>query len=456
MKFELSLAWFGAHGIVLLFFLSLLSPVALLASERVPKRAALKSTVSMREAVLFALKANPTLGAQAASSRAATAGRKAARGAFGPKLGIVYTAMKQERESEPTPTKTPELGSYSLGFEVSQPVFQGFRLLAAYQKAALEEESNALALKNSRLQVIESVQTSFISLLRSQENCKSQREALDRLRDQLEITRGYYLAGLKPKLDVLQAEVDFREAERLLLQIEHSRDTESARLNTLLGLSANAHLTYKGTLGYVPFADSLETCLERAYRNRPDLRMAALSVAIAGKDQKSVQAGYYPHIEAYYNMTNAGNTPLLKREGENGSRYTSWEVGARATWDVFQFGTTYYADKQAGELVTRMRYEENELRLKVGYDLKTKYLALREAKKRISAAKASVASADEAYRAALARYREQVGTGFDVLDTSSKLTTARFSLSSAYADYLTALAQLYTAMGEEHPGILYE
>ena len=116
MKFDLSLAWFGAHGVVLLFFLSLLVPAVLFASERAPKRAALNSTVSMREAVLFALQANPSLGAQAAQARAATAGRKAARGAFGPKLGLVYTAMKQVRESEPTPTKNPELGSYSLGF----------------------------------------------------------------------------------------------------------------------------------------------------------------------------------------------------------------------------------------------------------------------------------------------------------------------------------------------------
>ena len=101
-----------------------------------------------------------------------------------------------------------------------------------------------------------------------------------------------------------------------------------------------------------------------------------------------------------------------------------------------------------------MRHEENSLRLNVDYDLKSKFLSLREAEKRILVARASVASADEAYRAALARYREQVGTGFDVLDTSSKLTTAKFSLTSAYADYLTAVAQLFVAMGEEHPDLL--
>ena len=69
-------------------------------------------------------------------------------------------------------------------------------------------------------------------------------------------------------------------------------------------------------------------------------------------------------------------------------------------------------------------------------------------------ARESVGSAEEAYSAALARYREQVGTGFDVLTTSSKLTQAKFSLHSAYADYLTALAALYAAMGEERENVL--
>ncbi len=410
--------------------------------------------MSMGEAVRFALRANPSLASQAAQSRAAEEGRKAARGEFGPKLGLTYSAMKQVRKSEPSPAHLPERGTYALGIEVSQPLFRGFRLLAGYQKAALEAERERLQLRKVRLETIAKVQGSCIDYLRSLYNVKSQKESLHRLADQLAITRAYYGTGLKPKLDVLQAEVDLREAESVLLQIENTRDTHLTKLNTLLGLPATADTALKGLLAYVPFKRTLEQCLELAYRQRPDIHMAKLSVDIAGKDRKTVQAGYYPQIEAYYNVTNSGNTPDLQMAGENGSRYTSWEVGAKATWDVFQWGTTYYADQKAGELVTKMRYEEEHQRLEVGYEVKTKYMAVREAEKRIHVAKTTVASAEEAYHAALARYREQVGTGFDVLDTSAKLTAAKFSLASAFADYLMALSQLYAAMGEEHPDLL--
>ena len=66
----------------------------------------------------------------------------------------------------------------------------------------------------------------------------------------------------------------------------------------------------------------------------------------------------------------------------------------------------------------------------------------------------AVEQAQEAYRVAKARYNEQVGTNFDVLDASSKLTVAEADLTGARADYLTALSQLYVSMGEYRPDLL--
>lgn len=57
---------------------------------------------------------------------------------------------------------------------------------------------------------------------------------------------------------------------------------------------------------------------------------------------------------------------LICKTGASGTRSVVWEVGARATWDAFQWGTTYYADKEAGWLVTKMRYAEEDLKLSVG------------------------------------------------------------------------------------------
>ena len=177
----------------------------------------------------------------------------------------------------------------------------------------------------------ENVQTQFLNYLRYEESVRSQRDALARLKDQLRITTAFYEVGLRPRLDVLQAEVDVRQSENTLIQVENSRDTSLAKLNTLLGFPATAKIKFTGKLAHVPFTRSLEQCLEAAYRQRPDLYIAARSVEIAGKSQQAVQSDYYPQVEAYYNITQSGNSLDLQEQGDRGSRSAVWEVGARAT-----------------------------------------------------------------------------------------------------------------------------
>ena len=416
-------------------------------------------SIGMSDAVEHALRFNPGLGAQEAESRSSEEGRKSARGAFGPRLGVSYSATKTESKRDPSATmgtKNPKMGVYSWSIEVTQPIFQGFRLLSTYQKAALQADSDKASLRKAELDMTEQVQTAFLEYLKAGENTRSMRDSLARLREQLRIAQAYFEVGLSPRLDVLQAEVDVSEAERLLIEAENTQATTLARLNTLLGFDATAVNTYTGTLKEVGFRYTLEQCLELAYRQRPDLYVAQKAVEIARKSQKEVQSDYYPQIEGYYSMTQSGNTPGMQRSGENGSHVTNWEVGAQATWNVFEWGTTYYADKQAGWQVTKMRYEQENLKLEVGYDIKSKYLAVQEARKRIAVAQNSVAQATEAYNVALARYHEHVGTNFDVLDASANLTSAQSSLTGAKADYLTALSQIYVAMGEYHPDLLRE
>ncbi len=416
-------------------------------------------SIGMSDAVEHALRFNPGLGAQEAESRSSEEGRKSARGAFGPRLGVSYSATKAESKRDPSATmgtKNPKMGVYSWGVEVTQPIFQGFRLLSTYQKAALQADSDKASLRKAELDMTEQVQTAFLEYLKAGENTRSMRDSLTRLREQLRIAQAYFEVGLSPRLDVLQAEVDVSEAESLLIEAENTQATALARLNTLLGFDATAVNTYTGTLKEVGFRYTLEQCLELAYRQRPDLYVAQKAVEIARKSQKEVQSDYYPQIEGYYSMTQSGNTPGMQRSGENGSHVTNWEVGAQATWNVFEWGTTYYADKQAGWQVTKMRYEQENLKLEVGYDIKSKYLAVQEARKRIAVAQNSVAQATEAYNVALARYHEHVGTNFDVLDASANLTSAQSSLTGAKADYLTALSQIYVAMGEYHPDLLRE
>ena len=116
----------------------------------------------MPEAVDRALRHNPSLGSQEAQGQSSEAARKSARGAFGPKLGTTYSASKQEWKNSPaTLSKPPDQGTFTWAVEISQPVFQGFLLLANYQKAALQADSDKASVRNAELAMQEGIRSSL-------------------------------------------------------------------------------------------------------------------------------------------------------------------------------------------------------------------------------------------------------------------------------------------------------
>ncbi len=415
------------------------------------------ASFSMAAAVRHALDYNPALAADEATAKASEEGRKASFGELLPSLTTTYGYSWSRRDSSPSSpsgsSSVPERGTYTWSIEVRQLIFDGLRTLGTYQRQALQAESDRASLRQSELNTTASVQEYFISYLCALENVRSLRESVARLKDQLDITRAYNEVGLRPRLDVLQAQVDLSEAQRELITAENTRETTLARLNTLLGFGAADNVVYQGTLVTPGFTRSLDECLERAYKLRPDLYVAYKAVEMAVKDRLVARSGYYPQVEAYYNITNSGNTPDMQRAGSNSSRSTTWEAGATLSWEVFQWGTTYFSDQQAGWEVAKARSSARSVMLDAGYDVKEKFLALREAARRIEVARVTVDHAREAYEAAVAQYREHVGTNFDVLDASSNLLSAEVQLTEARGDYLTSLSSLYVAIGEYHPDL---
>jgi outer membrane protein len=424
---------------------ALLSPTTLFAAEQ----------ITLGDAVKRALSANPAIHSAKAAGDAAESGRKSARGAFGPALSASYGYSRIIQDREPTmrASSPPYGGMFDAVISLNQNLFTGFRLLSTYQKAALEAESRQLNQRLAQLNLTANVQSTFLNYLQAVDNVRSQRDSLTRLKEQLQITKASFDVGLRPNLDVLQAEVDVSRAESLLISAENSRETHKAQLNTLLGLPVTAELDYVGVLSHVPFDMGLETCLDTAYRQRPDLGIAAKALAIAGKDVNIAQSQYYPQLSAYYAFGNTGDNLGLQHVYTDGYRTSRWEVGVTGTWTIFEWGRTFYADQQARFVESQIRADEASLKLNVGFDVKSKLLAARDAEKLISVATKGMEQAQEAYKQAQARYRAQVGTNFDVLDASANLTAAETTLTGAKAGYLTALSALYAAMGELKPDL---
>ena len=430
--------------------------------------------INMEQSVQRGLEANPQMQSARAALSGAEESRRQALANFGP-VGTVSYAF-QRTDAQVISTNSQNLPGnqilntltnsnlatsryvhsregnwqnlYQLQLQVTQPIFTGFKLLSSYQKAALQKDYSQANISYTELSLVKSVQQAFLTLLQARANVQSNKDSVARLESQYKVAQAYYDVGLKPRLDVLQAESDLADAEQNLLKAENAVLVQIAQLNSLLNLPLNDQTNYVGELAYIPFAMSIEDCLDTAYKQRPDLYMGVKSVQMAERDAKIAASPLYPQVQAQLTHTkqgNAMNLDLRDMSGQTTPEATT--VGVTASLQAWDWGSTYFGLQAARENVKKLQADLAKLRLDVGYQVKTCYLNIQDAAKRISVARTALEASKEGYRMAVARYQAQVGTSTDVLDAQSRVSTAETNLTQALTDYQSALADIYVAMG---------
>jgi outer membrane protein TolC len=141
---------------------------------------------------------------------------------------------------------------YTLQLTVTQPLFTGFKLLSSYQKTALAKDQADSQLTNTELTLIKAVQRAFLALLKARSDVRSNQDSVARLESQYKVTQAFYDVGLKPRLDVLQAEAELATAEQNLLKAQNTVLTQTAQLNSLLNLPLEQDTPYVGELSTRP------------------------------------------------------------------------------------------------------------------------------------------------------------------------------------------------------------
>jgi outer membrane protein TolC len=184
-------------------------------------------------------------------------------------------------------------------------------------------------------------------------------EQQQRLNDNVATQKNRYEAGLVDRGAFTSATVQARELD---IQIESARRAYAEaqlRLAEAMGSDpATALPDPDGELEFVPMNVNLESETTAALERRSDLKLARLLVRAANEDQRIIEAGYYPEVDARISGT---YIPISGIHREGSTRRTdniSSEIreGAEYTWRVIDNG-------KVGGAVLRARTtrEVNEL-----------------------------------------------------------------------------------------------
>ena len=242
---------------------------------------------------------------------------------------------------------------------------------------------------------------------------------------------------------MLQAQTARSQAELDLETLEGSVQVARGALAVAMGLPANTAFEIPdvpATDSVFFVAQSVDSLIELAIRNRPELAQARAEAAAASSQIKVARSGYLPALAfSAIGGNNASNV--------SGFAGNSYSVTLGVQMPVFTGFSNGYDVAAANEQYQAAIARTEVTRQQVIQQVFTSYYTLRTATDRVRTAHDLLTSATQSESVARGRYKEGVGSIVDLLVAQSALAGARAQDVDTRWQWRTSLAQLAHDVG---------
>ena len=407
--------------------------------------------LNLDDAMLRAFQTNPTVSIAQYELDSARASYNAARQSRGISITASHTTQRGGyddnivKKTDATGAWTGEYwkgigNSHSNGLTASLPIFTGGKLKGTIKQAKANYQYNQVGVQRTYNEMRSTVTDGYFTMLQADNMQKLSAESVARLEDHLKNVQAQYDVGVVAKVDVLRSQVELANAKQTLIQAENSYQVAEANMNKIVGLPMDTNLKLDNLLVYNAYDQNMDDCLAYAAEHRPELMQAQYNVDAAKGALMVARSGHMPQVAASASQSwSDTNWP--------GDEKGNWGVGVNVSMNVFDTGVTLSKIHGAEADLKKAEETYRDTVNAVNLDVRSNYLGLREAEKRISTTKLAVEQADEDYRIAQLRYMSGVGTNTDVLDAQVALTQAKTNYTQALYDYNTSKTALETSIG---------
>lgn len=407
--------------------------------------------LDLEETIQRALLTNPNVKIAEYNRKAAKADYSAAKGARGISISLSHESGRGRYADNHILrdaagrilSNDKQIGNtHSNSITASLPIFTGGELQGQIGQAKANYRSMLSAEEQAYNEMKETATTGYFNMLNATNMKALRQESVDRLQAHLDNVIAQYNVGIVARADVLRSEVELANAQQNYITASNEYDVAEATLNNIIGTPLGTTLLLKDRLQYEPYENDMAYCLAYSEQHRPELKQAEYAIDSAEAALVVARSGHMPKVYA-----NASNN-----WGGNGSDWPgdddeNWSVGVTASMNVFDSGVTWSKIHAAQENLAKAKESQRQIKDNVELEVRTDYLNLREAEKRITTTQVAVASAEEDYHIAVVRYQAGVGTNIDVMDAQEALTQAKTNYYQALYNYNTSKAALNTSMG---------
>jgi outer membrane protein len=409
----------------------------------------LKKVYALREAVSEALANNPDFRAKMEEIEQAMQVKNQARTGFFPKLGTEYNYTRLENTKRNFGGFTTDVSAdnYSWRTFLRQPLFQGFEILSQYELAKLGIDQTETEIQLAKLDLALEVKTAYFNILIADVAVDVAEKDVTARKSNADVVRSFYKVGMKPINELLQAEVEWANAQQELVRTQNITRLARSIFNKILNRPVNAPVDVKVPDPiWEPVTGELDEYLEKALMNRPEMKLININMDQADQSIRLAKSDYYPEVSFVGEYEKQGDTPDVS--GSNFHQARDPKAIVLFTWTFWEWGKTRYAVKEQESVKKQLMERKVSLENNISLQVKEELLALNTAEKNIPTTRTAVKQAEENLRVEEERYKAQVTTITEVLLATTRLTDARRNYYGALYQHNIAKARLLRALGE--------
>lgn len=407
---------------------------------------AIPDPLRLVDAVDLALCNNPQTRLSWANAKASAAQVGIARSVFLPEVDANVSLQRNETWNVPGADGQTSLnGTISFNYLLFDFGGRNASLELARQSLLASDWAHNNTLQLVLLNAVQS----YYQLYAAQDAVQSALAAEKASLTSLEAARARLRVGSATRADVLQAQTSYSQNQLIRTQAEGDEATFRGVLANALGLSAERPLRIAAApdLEAEKVAErAVSELIELAKSRRPDLAAADAQVRAAESNIKVQQSFGMPSL-SLFGSTGATQTAP-------GADPRSGAIGVQLNIPLFTGFRNTYQVLQAREQLDAQIASRDKLSTDVSLDVWRAYQDLRTQGQALATSTELVASAQESYNVALARYKAGVGTVTDLLNAQSALASANLEKIRARYRWNLAKATLAKAIGVLEPDLV--
>jgi outer membrane protein len=422
--------------------------------------------LNVDQAVNRALEKYPAVGVSQAQVTSASAGIRAARTSYLPRVDASAQINRATRNNvagllfpQGLPTISGQaveqngmanVWGTAVGFLVSwEPFDFGLRQANVAVAEAAKTHADAVVAR-TRLEVATLAADSFLTLLAAEQTVRAAEAGVERSEVFLRVVESLVQAKIRPGVELSRARAENSAAKTQLIQARQAVAVAQALLARLLGLEPPEVNVAAGHLLDLPPAPDQPT---NSVVQNPSALEQDTAIEEAKARLKVLERAYYPRFSVlgstYARGTGAhSNGSTMGGLNGLGPNIANWAVGFTATLPIMEFASLR-ARKEAE--AARIQAETGRYR-QVVVDLKGRLdaaLAAADSARQVADnTPVQVEAAAATHRQSVARYRAGLGTVIEVSDAQRLLTQAEIDDSLAKLSVWRALLAVASTQGD--------